>query len=427
MALTNPVPSPSADRNMVAALSRLKHREDDDRELSEPAFSQTAADEMLAHIIWSRLVEPGDSVAGVLVQSVGARQALSLMLSAAKPRHIAQLLRSEHQEVSERKIGEALKRWLPRFSQADTTTDIQRAVAAGLVTVTPRDELWPTQLNDLEYHRPMMLWVRGNVGALTARSIAVVGARMSSSYGEHVTAEIGSAIAGAGVSIVSGAAYGIDAVAHRTALAMHTPTIAVLAGGADRPYPSAHEQMLLRISDTGAVCSEMVPSSAPTKWRFLQRNRLIAALSQATLVTEAGMRSGSINTAHHASQLGRPVGAVPGPITSNRSSGCNLLIKDHTAEMITTAADALAMIQLNHSSEQDSLLFENLQDRETSWHTRVRDAMPLKGARELAAIARAAGLTNDEARGVLAELELLAQVKQVEHADGSPRWSLMAK
>ena len=171
------------------------------------------------------------------------------------------------------------------------------------------------RLGDLEAHAPFALWVRGDPRRLAAldRSIALVGARAATGYGEHVTIEAASGLVDRGFAIVSGAAYGIDGAAHRAALASQGTTVAVLAGGLDRFYPSGHEQLLGRIADRGVVVAEVPPAPTPTKWRFLLRNRLIAALSGATVVVEAGWRSGSLNTAGHAATLGRPLGAVPGP------------------------------------------------------------------------------------------------------------------
>ncbi len=144
-----------------------------------------------------------------------------------------------------------------------------------------------------------------------------------------------------GFAIVSGGAYGIDGMAHRAALASDGTTIAFLAGGIDRFYPLGHESLLTRIAQTGAVVSELPCGAAPTKWRFLQRNRLIAAASQATVVLEAGIRSGSLNTAGHAAALGRPLGAVPGPVTSPASAGCHRLLREFDA-MCVVDADQMA-------------------------------------------------------------------------------------
>ena len=146
-------------------------------------------------------------------------------------------------------------------------------------------------------------------------------------------------LAASGVTIVSGAAYGIDGMAHRAALNAGGVTVAMLAGGVDRAYPAGHTELLARIAAHGVVASEVPCGSAPTKWRFLQRNRSISALAQATVVVEAGWRSGSLNTAGHAAALGRPLGAVPGPITSTTSTGCHLLIQAGIARLITSADD----------------------------------------------------------------------------------------
>ena len=126
-------------------------------------------------------------------------------------------------------------------------------------------------------------------------------------------------------------------MAHRAALASDGTTIAFLAGGIDRFYPLGHESLLTRIAQTGAVVSELPCGAAPTKWRFLQRNRLIAAASQATVVLEAGIRSGSLNTAGHAAALGRPLGAVPGPVTSPASAGCHRLLREFDAVCVVDA------------------------------------------------------------------------------------------
>jgi DNA processing protein len=152
--------------------------------------------------------------------------------------------------------------------------------------------------------------------------------------------EAASGLVDRGFAVVSGAAYGIDGMAHRAALASHGQTIAFLAGGVDRFYPSGHDALLSKIVESGAVVSELPMGAAPTKWRrFLMRNRLVAAVSQATVVIEAGWRSGSLNTAGQARELGRPVGAVPGPVSSAASAGCHRLIRDYGATLVTCAEE----------------------------------------------------------------------------------------
>src|SRR6478735_9090910 len=151
-----------------------------------------------------------------------------------------------------------------------------------------------------------------------------------------MSAEVSSGLVDRGYTIVSGAALGIDGHAHRAALANRGGTIAVLAGGLDRFYPAAHDALLKRIVEHGAVVTEVPMGTPPTKWRFLQRNRLIAAISGATVVIEAGWRSGSLNTAGHAAALGRPLGALPGPVTSSASAGCHRMIREMDAVCVTT-------------------------------------------------------------------------------------------
>ena len=199
-------------------------------------------------------------------------------------------------------------------------------------------------LGDLGDHAPLALWLRGDAAALSGAGVAIVGARASSSYGEHVATELASELAGEGWTIVSGGAYGIDGTAHRAALRAGGITVAVLAGGIDRAYPAGHAQLFDRIAASGALVSEVACGGAPTRWRFLERNRIIGALADATVVVEAGWRSGSLNTAGHAAALGRPLGAVPGPVTSAASAGCHRLLREYDARCVTSAADVRELL-----------------------------------------------------------------------------------
>jgi DNA processing protein len=201
---------------------------------------------------------------------------------------------------------------------------------------------YPKGLLDLP-DAPPMLWALGRRIVNEDPSIAIVGARACTTYGEHITREIVGGLEG--MTIVSGAAYGIDAAAHRGALATGRPTIAYLAGGVDRPYPAGHADLIKRIAQYGTVLSETPPGEAPTRWRFLRRNRLIAAHARGMVVAEAGARSGSLNAANHAAGLERPIGAVPGPITSAASAGCHLLIQEGTARLVTGAGDVQRMLK----------------------------------------------------------------------------------
>ena len=286
----------------------------------------------IARAIWTVVSEPGDTAAGELIAALGAEEAL---------RYVVEGGNEAFENIDVQTIRE---RVLPR----STPDNIDRAFLAarriGAELITPAHDHWPTGLDDLGPSAPRALWARGDTARLVAApGIAVVGARAATGYGEHAAMELTAGLVDNGRAIYSGAAYGIDGMAHRAALASHGTTVAFLAGGVDRFYPSGHDALLTRIAEAGVVVSELSCGQAPTKWRFLMRNRLIAAASTATLVVEAGWRSGSLNTAGHATALGRPVGAVPGPITSAASAGCHRLIRDFGATIVTTTEEAVAL------------------------------------------------------------------------------------
>ena len=184
------------------------------------------------------------------------------------------------------------------------------------------------------------------------RAIAIVGSRSSTAYGEHVAATLSAGVADAGWTVVSGGAYGIDARVHRAALAADGATVAVMAGGVDRLYPLGNADLLARVLETGAIVAEQPPGFPPHRSRFLTRNRIIAAAA-ATVVVEAAHRSGALSTAHHAAELGRPVGAVPGPVTSASSAGCHRLIRNG-AVCVTSPDDVLEMVTPLDASRPDS-------------------------------------------------------------------------
>lgn len=249
--------------------------------------------------------------------------------------------------------------WRERVADSD---DRARSVLAlgrerGLRWVVPDDREWPAPVDDLAHlsgtgigashdagGAPVGLWVRGSarLDEMVEQSVAVVGARDCTAYGSELAAELAADLADADVTVVSGAAFGIDAAAHRGALALGGPTIAVLACGADLDYPRANAALLSRIAGDGVVVSEQPPGQVPTKSRFLSRNRLIAALSTATVVVEAAVRSGSLNTLRWAEALGRPAMAVPGPVSSQQSAGCHRAIREGRAVLVTQGREVLA-------------------------------------------------------------------------------------
>jgi len=347
-----------------------------------------AARERYATVVWCRLIEPGDSVAGRIIRSRGPVGSLEAVLSG-----------SDLPELAPRELAEARKRWLPRLSEDAIADSLATARTRGVTLVTRADPVWPEQLDDLDAHAPLCLWVRGDPSTLLKLrgSAAIVGARASSRYGEQVATELAADLSGTGTPVISGGAYGIDGAAHRAALHAGGLTTALLAGGADRAYPAGHTQLIDDIAQRGLVVSEVACGSAPTKWRFLQRNRLIAALSGATVVVEAGWRSGSLNTAGHAATLSRPLGAVPGPISSATSAGTHRLIREYGAQCITGADDVREMLGLATRRGTAPIAPGSY----TGEETRVRDAMSPRVWRDAGDIARRAGMAADAVEVIL--------------------------
>jgi DNA processing protein len=225
------------------------------------------------------------------------------------------------------------------------------------------------------------------------RSVAVVGSRSATSYGSDVAGSLGARVAREGYCIVSGAAFGIDQAAHRGALAMDGHTVAVLACGIDRVYPTAHRALIEHIAAVGAVVSESPPGFAPTRIRFLARNRLIAAMTRGTVVVEAAVRSGALNTANWADRLSRSLMGVPGSVTSATSQGVHQLIRSGAATLVTDADDVLE--ELGRPGEHLSPVHrapEGPRDAFTPNERQVLDAAPLVRAASAESIARAAGL-----------------------------------
>ena len=373
--------------------------------------------ELFARAAWSGIAEPGDRLAGVLVAQLGAVESLRTVLTAPTVDGLLGRLRDGGaSDVQEQHVDDALARWRPRLEMSATVHAMRQAARVGARLLVPADALWPAGVDDLDEHAPIALWVRGTDAALAAipRSIALVGARAATGYGEHVTMEASAGLVDRGYAIVSGAAYGIDGMAHRAALASHGQTVAFLAGGVDRFYPSGHDALLTRIVAEGAVISELPCGQAPTKWRFLQRNRLIAAASRATVVLEAGWRSGSLNTAGHASTLGRPLGAVPGPVTSAASAGCHRLIRDFTAVCVTNPDEMAELAPLDSAPTLFALGDASgvgAADRSPEL-TRLFDAISVRSPRPVADIAARAGLSLDAVRALLGALELDGEVAE---------------
>ena len=222
--------------------------------------------------------------------------------------------------------------------------EIKESIAkTGSIFLTPQSPDWPASLNDLSAS-PFGLVVKGDLSALAEKSLAIVGTRNPTPYGLRIAGDFAAGFVDREWSIVSGGAYGIDSAAHKGALIAEGRTIAVLAAGVDVAYPAGNARLFAEIAENGALVSEVLPGSHAIPSRFLTRNRIIAALSQATLVVEAAFRSGSLRTARDAAELMRPVMAIPGPINAPTSEGCHRLIGERAAEIVTSVADAIELI-----------------------------------------------------------------------------------
>jgi len=406
---------PEAEVLALAAAVRIQPSGTEPESESDPVI---AATDVFARAAWSGITEPGDGVAGLLVSSLGAQEALTAVLDSWNPARIAESLARNGVDDTEDELGSSLEqgllRWRPRLSSTEVVRCLQQAHRVGARLLLPHDQMWPRSIDDLGAHAPLALWWRGTPAALAGldNSLALVGARAATGYGEHVAMEASAGLVDRGFTIVSGAAYGIDGMAHRAALASDGLTVAFLAGGVDRFYPSGHDALLTRIAVDGAVLSELPCGAAPTKWRFLQRNRLIAASSLATIVLEAGWRSGSLNTAGHAAALGRPLGAVPGPVTSPTSAGCHRLIREFDAVCVTTPAemaelvgDRTVQVPLDFSGVEGTGPGDTGRGR-TSDQTRVFDALSARAPRSIPELARRSGLSPGAVRGALGALDL---------------------
>jgi DNA processing protein len=318
----------------------------------------------------------------------------------------------------------------------ESLADLRRAERCGARLVVPEDVEWPgltlhaltvavaEEPSDRRSQSdrtvapvpPLGLWVRGTarLDELIDRSVAIVGSRASTAYGEHVAGELGHRLGERGWTVVSGGAYGIDAAAHRGALAAEAPTVAVLACGIDRVYPAGNGALLARIADTGMLISEWPPNCAPLAHRFLVRNRLIAALTRGTVVVEAAARSGAQATARRAQRLGRRVMVVPGPVTSAMSVGCHELLRDKESDAVLVASAA-------HVIEEVGTIGDDLADaleRPTSRRdglsdaaVRVLDACPVRTGVSPERLAATSGVDVLDVLRVLPALELAELVE----------------
>ncbi|MBT2423155.1 DNA-processing protein DprA [Streptomyces sp. ISL-22] len=368
--------------------------------------SEVPDDERLGRVFLSRVIEPGDEVAGRWVREYGVGEVVRRLREGVEPLP-----------------GVSHKRWdglRARGMRAEPGRDLAVARGAGVRFLCPGDVEWPGQLDDLGDARPLGLWVRGRAGLRmwALRSVAVVGARACTEYGAHMAATLAAGLAERGWVVVSGGAYGVDGAAHRGALGAGGATVAVLACGVDRPYPRGHTQLISRIAEQGLVIGELPPGDHPTPSRFIVRNRVIAALTRGTVVVEAAHRSGSLVTARAAQRLGRHTMGVPGPATSGLSAGVHELLRGD-AVLVTDAAEVVELV-----GDMGELAPERRgpvlpRDLLEPGARRVLAALPGRRAAGADEVARGAQTTQDDAIARLYELRSLGYVER--HGDG---WKL---
>lgn len=293
--------------------------------------------ERTARIALAHATLPGDALTQRLIAGYGCAETVQFALTGNRPEGITDL---------------GFESWLrgvaPHLSGTEVEQVLTKTETLGLTVLTPDNPQWQASgLTVLGQRAPLALWARGDTTLLAAplgKRVGITGARAASFYGIHVTEDFTADLTRTDHTIVSGAAYGVDGAAHRTALATGGHTIAVMAGGLERPYPAGHSELIERIGNSGLLLSEASPAHVPTRHRFEQRARLLVALTAATVITEAGARSGTLHLADEADALHRHIGATPGPITSAASAGCNLLIRNSRAALIMTAEDIRQMI-----------------------------------------------------------------------------------
>ncbi|CAB4759107.1 unannotated protein [freshwater metagenome] len=233
-----------------------------------------------------------------------------------------------------------------RLKQSSGEEVLAEIAKAGAFLLTPEDVDWPVSLNDLAAP-PIALLIKGQREYLPnlINSISIVGTRNPTPYGRRIAEDFGAGVADHEWAVVSGGAIGIDAAAHNGCLVGEGVTVAILGGGFNKNYPAAHEKLFAEISESGLLISEVMPDVPAIPHRFLTRNRLIAALSKATIVVEAAFRSGSLRTARDAAEIFRPVMAVPGPINSPTSEGCHRLIAERVAELVSSVSEVMELVK----------------------------------------------------------------------------------
>lgn len=367
----------------------------------------------LTRVAFGHLVEPGSRDLGQLTRRYGPVEAMTrlrkgaatgALVAAAAPR----LAAGDPYELAERAL--------------------ERADRLGARIVTPEDDEYPARLEQLvlisadvkdrlrrDTYPPHCIWVRGGweLAEVCERSVAIVGARACTPYGEHVAQDLAYGVAERGWTVVSGGAFGIDSAAHRGALAAQGRTVAVLACGVDRAYPLGHDRLFDRIAETGLVISEWPPGADPHRVRFLVRNRLIAAATRGTVMVEAHARSGAKFTLGRAELLNRLIMAVPGPVTSAASVGCHQALREQ-ATLVTNAAQVIENVgQIGVDLAPPEPVPSAGRDRLTPLQARILDGVRPRKVLTAEEIATSVGVSDREARSVLPELVLTGFVVSV--------------
>jgi len=352
-------------------------------------LASTDEPDRLARAALGYLADPGDLVLGALLQQCSAVQVVAALVAGQHP------LTGRPQDAAALPgLDRALARWSMRLSRLPPPGQLSRDMSTDRL-ICPGDPEWPTQLAALGNAAPIGLWLKGQADLRFAclRSVSVVGSRSATPYGTHVATELAATLAERGCGVVSGGAYGIDAAAHRGAMAGGGVTVAVLASGLRYGYPRGHTTLFRAIAERGVLVSELPPDHRPTRPGFLVRNRVIAALSRGTVVVEAAVRSGALATATRALDLCRPLMAVPGPVTSAQSAGCHEILRNAGAVLVTGAADVMDLAfpvgEATSSPARGPVLPRDGLDGVTR---AVLEAVPARGGTGPAAIAVAAGV-----------------------------------
>lgn len=386
------------------------------RPFQNAEYSKDRALELAAAGCIAMITEPGDRMAGALARCLGKLALVEHLIDGLETKTVVEALNQLGQLDSCRQsfgdlegtLSDSRQRWLPRFSKSRLAHLFAQSAALKLQLLTPEDSIWPVGLDDLHDSAPALLFIEGELSTLAdlSQAVSIVGSRVATSYGLQVTSSLVRELAQVSRPTVSGGAVGIDAQVHRASIERELPTLAVMAGGMDRKYPSANFKLFKKISDQGALLSELPPGVAPTRWRFLQRNRLIAALTPTTVVIEAGIRSGSIRTANNALELSRELYAVPGSVLSGTSLGTNALIADNKAQILCDLKYFATGAQAMPNQQIESALAK-----------RAHDAIRESGFPSLPEVAKLAGLTLSESE--LALRELTGQDKVIENLNSN--------